>query len=482
MTAGSGAAGTNGFLFCDLRGYTAFVEARGDQAAADLLATYRALVRAAIATHAGAEIKTEGDSVYVVFPAASAAVEAGLEIVAAAAEASTRDAPIRVGVGVHAGETVATTEGLVGGAVNIAARVCAKAQAGEVLVTDTVRALTRTYLPVPLHEPWHPAAQGHRRGHPALPGRGRPSAGPGWPASSEPGAAGHRPRRARRRPPRRDRRLCPQPAAGLPDPPGLDQGCRGQDRSGPQLRRGGLPGGPAAGGVWVANIDDQTRIDPTAVQGLPGGPMTQRDHPIPSSAPSGCSSMARTCSTRSGRGKGRAGAGGDARRSAAGGDPGRRPDRDRVRRPARSGPARDADRVRADGPPQRPDSADSLIDRLVADAIGTGGTPDAAHGRGRDPRGDQRHRARPGGPSSRRPHGRRGLAHAALRPAGPERPGDGRPTGATTAGPPGTATARRRGPATLATRPRRHQEDRQPDAPARLTAARPGPVPARMPP
>ncbi len=143
----SAAAGTNGFLFCDLRGYTAFVEARGDQAAADLLATYRALVRAAIATHAGAEIKTEGDSVYVVFPAASAAVEAGLEIVAAAAEASTRDAPIRVGVGVHAGETVATTEGLVGGAVNIAARVCAKAQAGEVLVTDTVRALTRTYLP-----------------------------------------------------------------------------------------------------------------------------------------------------------------------------------------------------------------------------------------------------------------------------------------------------------------------------------------------
>jgi class 3 adenylate cyclase len=147
VTAGTGSAGTNGFLFCDLRGYTAFVEAHGDQAAADLLATYRALVRTAIGAHAGAEIKTEGDSVYVVFPAASAAVEAGLEIVAAAAEASTREAPIRVGVGVHAGETVATTEGLVGGAVNIAARVCAKAKASEVLVTDTVRALTRTYLP-----------------------------------------------------------------------------------------------------------------------------------------------------------------------------------------------------------------------------------------------------------------------------------------------------------------------------------------------
>jgi class 3 adenylate cyclase/streptogramin lyase len=147
VTVAGASAGTNGFLFCDLRGYTAFVEHHGDQAAADLLATYRSLVRTVIAEHAGAEIKTEGDSVYVVFPAASAAVEAGLGIVAAAAEASSKTSPIRVGVGIHAGETVATTEGLVGGAVNIAARVCAKAQAGEVLVTDTVRALTRTYLP-----------------------------------------------------------------------------------------------------------------------------------------------------------------------------------------------------------------------------------------------------------------------------------------------------------------------------------------------
>ena len=70
--------GTKGFLFCDVRGYTAFVEARGDAAAAELLAKYRDLVRAAIAAHEGAEIRTEGDSVYVVFPAASGAVEAGV--------------------------------------------------------------------------------------------------------------------------------------------------------------------------------------------------------------------------------------------------------------------------------------------------------------------------------------------------------------------------------------------------------------------
>src|SRR5205085_11492700 len=36
----------------------------------------------------------------------------------------------------------------VGSAVNIAARVCSQARAGELLVTDTVRSLTRTFLPV----------------------------------------------------------------------------------------------------------------------------------------------------------------------------------------------------------------------------------------------------------------------------------------------------------------------------------------------
>jgi class 3 adenylate cyclase len=141
---------TRGFLFADLRGYTDFVERRGDRAAADLLARYRDLVRTAVARTAGSEVKTEGDSFYVVFPSASSAVRCGLAIVAAAAEASREqpDAPIEVGVGVHAGETVETAEGFVGSAVNIAARICAQARAGEVVISDTVRSLIRTSLDV----------------------------------------------------------------------------------------------------------------------------------------------------------------------------------------------------------------------------------------------------------------------------------------------------------------------------------------------
>ena len=63
---------------------------------------------------------------------------------AAVASANAPERPIHVGIGVHAGETAETDEGYVGSAVNIAARVCAQAAAGEVLVTDTVRGLTRT--------------------------------------------------------------------------------------------------------------------------------------------------------------------------------------------------------------------------------------------------------------------------------------------------------------------------------------------------
>jgi len=103
---------TRGFLFADLRGYTDFVEQHGAAAAAALLARYRALAREEIGRFGGAEIKTEGDSFYVVFDSVSSAVRCGLAITTAARDAA--DEPIRVGVGIHAGETVEADGGYVG--------------------------------------------------------------------------------------------------------------------------------------------------------------------------------------------------------------------------------------------------------------------------------------------------------------------------------------------------------------------------------
>ncbi|MDQ4035800.1 MAG: ABC transporter substrate-binding protein [Chloroflexota bacterium] len=181
---------TRGFLFADLRGYTGFVESHGAAAAASLLTRYRALAREAIGRFGGAEIKTEGDSFYVVFGSVSGAVRCGLALVAEAAAASDAhpEEPIRIGVGIHAGETVELDDGYVGSAVNIAARLCAQAGPGEVMVSETVRALTRTLLPVTFKS----------RGRRELKGISEPielfavvPAGPGIDAWAESGRRGH---------------------------------------------------------------------------------------------------------------------------------------------------------------------------------------------------------------------------------------------------------------------------------------------------
>ena len=141
-------AQTRGFLFSDLRGYSAYTELHGDRAARALLVRYRRVVRDAIPTFGGAEIRTEGDSFYVVFDSVSQAVEAGLAIQLGLL-GETDGEPIRAGIGIHAGDVEDDLEhGIVSSAVNIAARICAQAEPGEVLVSETVRLLTRSYLEV----------------------------------------------------------------------------------------------------------------------------------------------------------------------------------------------------------------------------------------------------------------------------------------------------------------------------------------------
>lgn len=146
----SGAAANRGFLFSDVRGFTAFAERHGNTAAADMVSRFLELARKVIAQHDGAEIKTEGDNIFAVFPSASSAVMCGLELVDAAAEvnAKAQDRPLELGVGVHAGEAVETAEGYIGTAVNLAARLCAAARAGEVLVSETVKGMTQATIPV----------------------------------------------------------------------------------------------------------------------------------------------------------------------------------------------------------------------------------------------------------------------------------------------------------------------------------------------
>lgn len=142
------------FLFSDLRDYTVFIETRGDEAATKMLRASRRIVREAVAKHRGAEVKTEGDSFYVVFRSPSAAVRCAIEIQRGSARHTERhtDLPVRMGVGINTGEAIPHDNGYVGAAVIVATRLSTGAKAGQILVTDTVRSLMRTGGHAPMHE------------------------------------------------------------------------------------------------------------------------------------------------------------------------------------------------------------------------------------------------------------------------------------------------------------------------------------------
>jgi class 3 adenylate cyclase len=108
----------------------------------EVLATYRALLRAAFAAHEGHEVDTHGDSFFVVFPRATQAVAAAVAIQRAlAAEAWPAGAAVRVRIGIHTGEPIRTAEGFTGLDVIRGARINEAGHGGQVLLSKSTAAL-----------------------------------------------------------------------------------------------------------------------------------------------------------------------------------------------------------------------------------------------------------------------------------------------------------------------------------------------------
>jgi predicted ATPase/class 3 adenylate cyclase len=140
--------GTLTFLFSDIEGSTRLVQALGD-AFPPLLERHQALLRAAFADAGGVEVATEGDSFFVVFDSAPAAVRAAAAAQRALAAEPWPDAAGQVGVrmGLHTGEGTRGGDNYVGLDVHRAARIGAAAHGGQVLVSDATRALVSGSLP-----------------------------------------------------------------------------------------------------------------------------------------------------------------------------------------------------------------------------------------------------------------------------------------------------------------------------------------------
>jgi len=130
-------------LFTDMEGSTALTQRLGDAKAQEVVRTHNAIVRDALKAHSGSEIKHTGDGIMASFASASRALECAIEIQRAFAQhnESNPDIPIRVRIGLNAGEPVAEEEDLFGTAVQLAARICAQAEPGEILAPIVVREL-----------------------------------------------------------------------------------------------------------------------------------------------------------------------------------------------------------------------------------------------------------------------------------------------------------------------------------------------------
>ena len=127
-------------LFTDVEGSTALTDRLGDAKARELLREHERTVREALKAHGGSEIKTMGDGFMTSFSSASKALECAIAIQRAFAEHNeSAPEPIKVRIGLNAGEPIAEDDDLYGTAVNLAARIAAQAEGGEILASEAVR-------------------------------------------------------------------------------------------------------------------------------------------------------------------------------------------------------------------------------------------------------------------------------------------------------------------------------------------------------
>jgi adenylate cyclase len=127
-------------LFTDLVGFSSWALHAGDAAVLELLRQVGTDVEAVIARHDGRIVKRLGDGLMATFLSAEEAVEAALDAQDAVRGIQVDGHVPRMRAGVHWGRPRKLGGDLLGVDVNVAARVAARAKAGQVLVSDSLLA------------------------------------------------------------------------------------------------------------------------------------------------------------------------------------------------------------------------------------------------------------------------------------------------------------------------------------------------------
>lgn len=135
--------GTITMVFTDIEGSTAMIAKLGDEAALLLFRQHDALLREVLKKHDGTEVKHQGDGFLMTFTSARKAVACAVDIQRAITEDNRKHpkTAVKVRIGLNTGEAVIEGNDIFGEAVHLAARVAAKAQGGQILVSELTKNL-----------------------------------------------------------------------------------------------------------------------------------------------------------------------------------------------------------------------------------------------------------------------------------------------------------------------------------------------------
>jgi class 3 adenylate cyclase len=134
------ASGVRAIAFTDICGSTELTQRLGDQASLGLVRSHDELVRGVLADFEGREVKHTGDGIMASFASVEASVGAAVVIQRGLLERNrSAEVPITLRIGIAAGEPITDRGDLFGAAVQLAARLCAAASPGGIVVSDAVR-------------------------------------------------------------------------------------------------------------------------------------------------------------------------------------------------------------------------------------------------------------------------------------------------------------------------------------------------------
>jgi class 3 adenylate cyclase len=121
-------------MFTDVVGSTDTAARLGDAGWRDTLETHDRIMRRELARHDGREIDTAGDGFLATFATPTQALRCASRL-----HRAMREISVRLRIGIHCGEVEMREHGIAGIAVHLAARVQAKAEPGETLISSTAR-------------------------------------------------------------------------------------------------------------------------------------------------------------------------------------------------------------------------------------------------------------------------------------------------------------------------------------------------------